>query len=103
MPSSPAHAAVEARGHVTDEQRAVSDALAVSRLPHELLVDVVAREVAGDAGEEVDVGLSDGLVDFDLSAYGERGERFLGGRHGRLLERRHDSPARCRQRARRSG
>src|SRR3989442_11541502 len=46
--------------HVADEQRAVSDPLAVPGGAHELLVHVVSREVPGDAGEEVDVALRDG-------------------------------------------
>jgi len=74
------------------------DSPAVAGAAHELLVDVVPREVAGDASEQIDVGFADRFVDFDLLPDGERGERFLGGCHGSLLARRHDSSARRHQR-----
>src|SRR5713101_6312899 len=86
VPSSPEHTSVE--------ERAVGDPPAVARRAHELLVHVVAREVAGDPGEEIDVRFSDSLVDLGPLAYGERGARFFGGCHRRLLERRHDSATR---------
>ena len=39
----------------------MSDAPAILRLAHDLLIDVVGGKVAGDAGESVDVGLTDRL------------------------------------------
>src|SRR6266498_624146 len=50
-----------ARRHVTDDQRAMRDAPAEFRTRHVLLVDVVHREIAGDPGKEIDIGLSDRL------------------------------------------
>src|SRR6266516_4676562 len=50
-----------ARRHVTDNQRAMGDAPAEFRTRHVLLVDVVHREIAGNPGKEIDVGLSDRL------------------------------------------
>jgi hypothetical protein len=40
----------------------------IGRAFHVFLVDVVAREVPGDAGEKVDVGLADGLCEANLVA-----------------------------------
>ena len=57
-----------AGGGEADQQRAVGDALAVLGARHVLLVDVVDGEVAGDAGEQVDVGLADGLGEGDAVA-----------------------------------
>ena len=39
----------------------MGDPPAVGRASHERLVDVIGREVAGDAGEQVDVALAHGL------------------------------------------
>ena len=46
----------------------MGDALAVLGARHVLLVDVVDGEVAGDAGEQVDVGLADRLGEGDAVA-----------------------------------
>ncbi len=53
----------QARGrrHEADQQRAVGDAPPVGRAFHVFLVDVVAGEIPGDAGEKIDVGLAHGL------------------------------------------
>jgi hypothetical protein len=75
--------------HEADGERAVRDAPAVGRLAHVRLVDVIRREVAGDAGEEIDVGLGDGLADCDLAANGQRGEVLAGVRHAGMVIRRH--------------
>ena len=37
------------------------DAATIDRCPHVLLVHMIASEVAGDAGKEIDVGLADCL------------------------------------------
>src|SRR5262249_29724057 len=43
-------------GDVADEQRTVRDQPAIGRLLHIGLVGVVGRKVAGDTGEQIDVG-----------------------------------------------
>ena len=62
------------RGDEADQEGAVGDAPAESRPLGELLVDVHAREVAGDAGEEVHVGLAERLADGLRVAEGDRAE-----------------------------
>ena len=57
-----------AGGGEADQQRTVGDALAVLGARHVLLVDMVDGEVASDAGEQVDVGLADGLGKGDAVA-----------------------------------
>ena len=47
------------------------DSPPVRRAAHVFLVDVVGREVAGDAGEQVDVALAHGLGEPDAVADGE--------------------------------
>ena len=48
-------------GHETDQQRTVHHAGAETGALHVHLVDVIGREVAGDPGEQVDIGLADRL------------------------------------------
>ena len=38
---------------------------AILRLPHELLIDMIGREIAGDAGEQIDIALRHGLAEGD--------------------------------------
>ena len=63
----------------------MGNASAVGGLAHVLFVDVVGREVARDAGEEVDVGLRDRLAEGDAAPDGERLEAVLARGHGVLL------------------
>src|ERR671921_57354 len=62
------------RDRITYGEHAVGDALLVWRPSHDLFVDVVRAEVARDAGEQVNVGLADGLGKrnrvADLQGYG---------------------------------
>src|SRR5205814_7000131 len=79
-------------GHEPDGERAVGDAPAVARLAHVRLVGVIRREVAGDPGEEIDVGLRHRLADGDLAAEGQRGEGIVC--HGRDGSGKVPAPAR---------
>src|SRR5439155_514685 len=78
--------------HEPDGERAVGDAPAVARLAHVRLVGVIRREVAGDPGEEIDVGLRHRLADGDLAAEGQRGEGIVC--HGRDGSGKVPAPAR---------
>src|SRR5690606_31577892 len=69
------------RRHEADEERAVGDAPPIDGLAHEALVHMVLREVAGEAGEIVDVAFADRLGEKDLVA-----ERGIHGSHGKLLK-----------------
>src|SRR5258705_4300249 len=54
--------------HVADHQRTVRLQPAIARLLHVRLVDMVRREVTGDAGETVDVVLTDRFREFGVVA-----------------------------------
>src|SRR5262249_38117536 len=54
--------------HVADEQGPMRDASAEFGLCHVLLVDVVDREISGDAGKHIDIGLAHRLRERDAVA-----------------------------------
>jgi len=54
--------------HEADEQDPVGDPAAVFRLRHVGFVDMVDGEIAGDAGEEIDIALADSLGEADAVA-----------------------------------
>jgi len=65
----------------------VGDPAAVARRAHDSSSTWLRRSRGGSRRREYRQIL-DSLVDLSRLAYGERGERFLGGCHRRLLERR---------------